>query len=619
MKNFLYIFFGSLVVLFFLHPFIIHAGSLQNNADSTAVPEFSSTTKPLSVTIVYPPQGENLPYLKNSFVYGYVSHSSATLRINNISVPIYHTGSFIEYIPFSPGHFKIEAEVNDNVETAKTVRTVIVASLAEPLPIKPLKIDKNSVYPSTHMVLMEGDLLTPHFQGSPSCKAEYRVKDLKSARYKSDWKKMAEKNSPVPGIYEAKELLLSDSKTDIAIIEYRLTNSKGQSVKASSVGRIKIVDKDFFTVMEVSTDAATLRTGPSIGHEQMGYDLFLPKGTKLKAVGKIGNEVRLKLSDSVVGWAYEKYLKALPNDLLFSKKIMGDMRTQNKEKSTVISMDIAEKVPYRVTVSNDLKLLTLTFYYAISNTDRIHYDTQNENGFLKQIRWFQTSKDTLDVRFQLEKEIWGYDVSFEDDKLVCEIIFPPQLKNDKKFPLQGITVAIDPGHSSETGDGTISPQGITEGKVNFEMAEVFKEVLEKLGAKVFLTREREEKVDLFERGKRAWRAGADLFVSLHCNALADGQKPFERHGYSVFYFQPYSLDLGRSVHSEFKKSIPLKDDGFYYGNLAVCRATQMPAILVESAYLIHPEEEELLLDEDFQRLVSQTISNGIIQFLRGIK
>jgi len=42
----------------------------------------------------------------------------------------------------------------------------------------------------------------------------------------------------------------------------------------------------------------------------------------------------------------------------------------------------------------------------------------------------------------------------------------------------------------------------------------------------------------------------------------------------------------------------------------------MPAVLIESAYLIHPEEEELLLDKDFQILISQTIADGIVQFFK---
>lgn len=594
------------------------AETLKNNISSFTVPEFSSATKPLNVTIVYPAEGAKIPQVKNSFVYGNISRSSATLKINGIAVPVYHTGSFIEYIPFMSGEFKIEAEADDHGVTAKVVRNVSVATSPEPFPITPLKIDAESVCPSTHIVLTGGDILPLHFRGSPFCKAEYRIKDLKNSRSKNNWKKMIEKTIPTAGIYESKELISENMKTEGAIVEYRLTNSKGQIVKANLTGRIKIIDANVFIPMEVTADEITLRTGSSIGNEQMGYDLFLPKGTKLKAVGKIGGEVKLKLSDTLIGWAYEKNLKTLSGESVFSKKILDAVKIWNKGKNSVISLDLNEKVPYRVTVSDDLKSLSLTLFYTISNIDRIRYDTKNENGFLKQIRWFQDSKDTLKIKLDFQKEIWGYDIRFDENKLICEVISPPKLQDEKKSPFSGITIAVDPGHSPETSDGAVSPQGIQEGTVNFSLAEILKEILGKSGAKVVLTREKKEKVELPERGKRAWHAGADIFISLHANALPDGYNPFERHGFSVFYFQPYSLELGKTVHSSFKKSIPLQDDGFYYGNLAVCRTTQMPAILIESAYLIHPEEEELLLDKDFQNLISSSITDGIIQFLKKV-
>ncbi|TAK06904.1 MAG: hypothetical protein EPO39_07810 [Candidatus Manganitrophaceae bacterium] len=54
--------------------------------------------------------------------------------------------------------------------------------------------------------------------------------------------------------------------------------------------------------------------------------------------------------------------------------------------------------------------------------------------------------------------------------------------------MSGLTVAVDPGHSRQIGDGTAGPQGILEGEANFKMALRLKEKLEKLGARVFMTR-----------------------------------------------------------------------------------------------------------------------------------
>jgi N-acetylmuramoyl-L-alanine amidase len=267
-------------------------------------------------------------------------------------------------------------------------------------------------------------------------------------------------------------------------------------------------------------------------------------------------------------------------------------------------------------VSDDLKTLTLTLYSTIANIDRLRYTEDSESPLIGMVRWIQTSAETVEVRCQLKERLWGYDVRYENGRLICEVYAPP--KTTWMRPLSGLTVAVDPGHSPNLGDGTIGPQGVKEGDANFQIAAVLKDRLERSGAKVFMTRRQDEAVPLPERGRRAAQAKADLFVSVHTNALPDGANPFDRGGYSVFYFQPQSYAFAREVHAAYKESVALADDGFYYGNLAVCRTTQMPSILTESGYLILPQEEELLLDPVFQRRIADSIVHGLSVFMRSV-
>jgi N-acetylmuramoyl-L-alanine amidase len=52
-----------------------------------------------------------------------------------------------------------------------------------------------------------------------------------------------------------------------------------------------------------------------------------------------------------------------------------------------------------------------------------------------------------------------------------------------------------------------------------------------------------------------------------------------------------------------------------FGDYHVLRITSMPAILIENAYMILPQHEEMLLNEDFKELLARTLAEGIINFI----
>lgn len=557
-----------------------------------------------------------MPFLKSSFVFGYVAPSSASVWINGSSVPVFHTGSFIAMIPFQPGQFKITAQAKLGGGSTESVRTVLISSPNYALPAEPLTISTELIHPSTDRVVAAGDIVPLLFKGSPNAKAEYRFKNLKNSKTGNEWKPIIEKPSGIGGIYEGSAVIHTEDEAEQALIEYRLTNTAGKSVKALSPGKIKIRDQTRFDLMEISAEETVLRTGPASGGDSMGYDLFLPKGVKLRTNGRIGNEIRIKLSETESGWTDEKNLKMLPESSPTYRSVLHTVKISTKEPSVLLGMELKEKVPFRAVVSNDLKLLTLTLFYTLSDIDRIRFEESSREKWLDKILWLQRQPETLDIQFHLKEKVWGYDLRYEGSRLVCEIIFPPPITS-LDSPLNGLTIAVDPGHSPESGDGAVSPQGIKEGDINFKIASCLREKLEQAGAKVLMTRNENESLDLPARGRKAWQSKSDLFISVHTNAIPDGSNPSERRGFSVFYFQPHSFELAEQVHRAYKKTMPLSDDGFYYGNLAVCRVTQMPSILTESAYLILPEEEALLMTRDFQCLCSDAIVNGVTQFVRG--
>jgi N-acetylmuramoyl-L-alanine amidase len=113
----------------------------------------------------------------------------------------------------------------------------------------------------------------------------------------------------------------------------------------------------------------------------------------------------------------------------------------------------------------------------------------------------------------------------------------------------------------------------------------------------------------------AWREKAHLYISIHADACGEGQDPREVQGYSVHYYHPQSHAFAESIHNVYGQKTGLRDEGLWRSNLAVCRATQMPSILLEQAFLILPEYEELMLTPRHHRLVAESIILGILQFM----
>ena len=121
---------------------------------------------------------------------------------------------------------------------------------------------------------------------------------------------------------------------------------------------------------------------------------------------------------------------------------------------------------------------------------------------------------------------------------------------------------------------------------------------------------------LYERARRADSAGAELFVSLHQNALPDGVRPFGQSGTSTYYYQPVSRDLAEDVQAGVLRSLGLHDLGISWADLAVVRQSWMPAVLVEGAFIMMPRQEAALRTAGFQESYARGVLDGLRAFLR---
>ncbi|CEP67095.1 Cell wall hydrolase/autolysin, catalytic [Moorella glycerini] len=197
----------------------------------------------------------------------------------------------------------------------------------------------------------------------------------------------------------------------------------------------------------------------------------------------------------------------------------------------------------------------------------------------------------------------------------------------EKPSLNGSKIVIDPGHGTDTNGadpGAIGPTGVKEKDVNLAIAQKLAALLRSARASVYLTRNGETcPYTLAGRAYYANDLGADLFISIHSNA---SYSP-DASGTSTYFYAPPDTALGQqreerrrlaaAIQSALVAATGRKDLGILEANFSVLRNTEMPSVLVETAFISNPTEEQLLNSPAFQARVAEGIFNGISAYFTG--
>jgi N-acetylmuramoyl-L-alanine amidase len=193
--------------------------------------------------------------------------------------------------------------------------------------------------------------------------------------------------------------------------------------------------------------------------------------------------------------------------------------------------------------------------------------------------------------------------------------------------LEGVRICLDPGHGGDAHKRGYKrgPTGVREAEMNLRVAQYLREFLEAAGAEVRLTREGDVDISLADRAAIANEWGADLFISLHHNAI--GNKPHVNYT-TVWYhndvnYRPSNLDLARylcyglydSIALAQVTDVPLKSDQLMYeSGFAVLRHADVTAALTESSFFTNPEEEQRLRNPDYSLLEAYGLFVGLAKY-----
>ena len=216
-------------------------------------------------------------------------------------------------------------------------------------------------------------------------------------------------------------------------------------------------------------------------------------------------------------------------------------------------------------------------------------------------------------------------------------------------------IVLDPGHGGWD-PGAIGPAGLHEKDVTLDIARRIGPVLRREGLTVLLTREDDRYVPLEERTARANAFGADLFVSIHCNAAENHL----RHGIETYVLdttkdeiasrvaarenatsQAATAELGsilaslrladqanhsthladllqRAVMVSLRETYhDIHDGGVHPAGFYVLVGARMPSILFETSYISNPVEETRLANEDYKQKLADAIVNAVRAYREG--
>jgi N-acetylmuramoyl-L-alanine amidase len=199
----------------------------------------------------------------------------------------------------------------------------------------------------------------------------------------------------------------------------------------------------------------------------------------------------------------------------------------------------------------------------------------------------------------------------------CELCEQPILTK----VLSGKTIALDVGHGWNTTslfDAGAVGNNTTEHELNKLTAYRASEILETLGAKVFVFNYENEKerLGLRDKGKRAGGVKADVFVSIHHNAFNGSAQGTEVLVHSDATTE--DVKLAKMIHSKLIEHLKLTDRGVKWQKLGVldgCPAS-IPACLTE-AFFIDSVRFKGSIPDSIIEAEALAIALGIKEFLVG--
>lgn len=386
-----------------------------------------------------------------------------------------------------------------------------------------------------------------------------------------------------------------------SVLNYKITRPEPKPVTQANVAQSvvkppQIEEFNDFIMAEVVKNNSPLRDGASDNSNRISH---LDKGTTLLIDAKKGEYYRVYIDKNTKYWIKSGYFTEA---MQVSEPIIACLKHfkysyDRHYEYFKFKTDMA--VPFSLKECDCGVAVTL--YYVSEVPEKLEKYAQN----------IKFENNTLSFTVEQNK-LWGYDCYYDGDSMVFSLT--REVRIDTHEPLKNLVIAIDPGHGGYDG-GAIGPTRVREADIVLDISKRLEKILCEEGAKPFMTRSDNEYVDLYKRVELIKAANPVFSISIHANALPDGADPYVKHGTSVYYYHPQAKELAEIIKNRMINALGTRDDGTLYSSFVLTRMTSPIAILVETAYMINPDDYEKLTEQQMRQAIAQSIADGLKSYM----
>lgn len=393
----------------------------------------------------------------------------------------------------------------------------------------------------------------------------------------------------------------------------------------------------------VTSGADTLASGSGIAYgaptKWADRQWFFPIGAKFPVFERDGDHLRIDLGGEEA-WVESRYV-TVSSSTPDPHELGVELKLVQRDRWVELVIPV-EHAPFRIDPQE--RSITMTFYNVISyeleqrlaelgatgsgageesgegSVAATWSMTNLPNVLVDSYTWSTTDgRSTATLRIDLRRPLWGFKVYYDDlNRVVLRIRRPNSI--DRENPLRGLVIMVDAGHPPR---GASGPTGLTEADANLAIALAVEKKLKQRGARVVMTRRDslpllssdDVSAELTARVEHAVANEADILLSIHNNGFSDGVDPWERNGTETYYYHDFASELARTLHEEIAQVTGVPSLGYRQRSLALIRPTWMPAVLTESLYMMHPQQEQALRDPAFIDTLAEAHIRGLERFI----
>ncbi|MEO6731607.1 MAG: N-acetylmuramoyl-L-alanine amidase [Ferruginibacter sp.] len=561
---------------------------------------FSQDTNAPFIRLTNPYKTINPVKAPRQFIIGSTCKNCA-LTINSKKIKVYPTGAFAYELNLFPGDsvITILSETGGKSLTKKITYSYTLPKPAEP--VKALEIESIRTFPEGDLVLMPGD------------KIKFRVKALTKCMVKTMsnvalYELPLKQTNGMPGIYQGEYIVKQSDSFAMKKIPMTITDTSGKTVTKETTNYFSILSPLASDLAITKGRLAHLEYGlgdDRLGGAKIGY---IDSNIVLKIVGKVGAHYKVQLSKTHTAYIPDELVELMPKGTFSPESLTTNWNVNGDDKYDYIKVGLFARLPYQSFQLVNPSKIVVDIYGATNNTNWItQLQTVKE---IKNVYYEQKEDDVFRITIELRhQQHWGHQLYYAGNTLVIKIKHQPE-----NLALKNLTIAVDAGHGGSN-TGATGPTGITEKELTLALSLKLQKALEKEGARVIMTRTKEQFFDNKERILFYRDSVPDLLISVHLNSSED---PFRVGGTGTFYRYVGFRDLSLNIYKRMLE-LGLKEYGNTGSfNFMLNSPTEYPNALVETLFLSNLEEEMKILDPEFQQQMADKIVKGVKDFLEGV-